>query len=313
VLAEVFIPTYRGVELLPATLDALGEDWRARCTVIDNASTDGTSELLASRYPQVNTVRLHANAGFGRAINAAVDRSPAEVLVVLNDDVVCEPRAVDALVDAFTEADTGMAAAVLVAADTRRIESAGLACDPGLGAHDLMAGADPDRLGSTAPEGLVGPSGGFAAYRRSAFDTAGGFDPGFFAYYEDLDLALRLRRAGWQARLVRSARGVHMGSASVGWRSVDKARLVGESRGRILRKYQVGRRPRALPWLLVELVGALLAAAELRSIAPVASRVRGFRACSERAAYPDDAQIWQPALAGASWKRLRRRFARPAE
>ena len=231
---------------------------------------------------------------------------------MLNDDVVCEPGAVDALLGAFPEPDTGMAASVLVAAHTWRVESAGLACDPGLAAHDLMAGADPDRLGSTAPDRLVGPSGAFAAYRRSAFEAVGGFDAGFFAYYEDLDLALRLRQAGWQARLVSSARGVHMGSASLGWRSVEKARLVGESRGRILRKYQVARRPRALPWLLAELGGALLAAAELRSMTPVASRVRGFRSCSERASYPKAAEIGRPALVGASWERLRRRFAGPA-
>jgi N-acetylglucosaminyl-diphospho-decaprenol L-rhamnosyltransferase len=312
VRAEIFIPTYRGSDLLPRTLDALGEEWRRRCVVMDNASTDGTSELLVDRYPEVRAIRLPANAGFGRAVNTAVERSSADLLVVLNDDVLLEPGAADALVGAFGDEEVGMAAGVLIGASTRRVESAGLACDPALGGHDLLAGADPARLDPAAPDGLVGPTGGLAAYRRSAFEAVGGFDPGFFAYYEDLDLALRLRRAGWRAELVPGARGLHLGSASAGWRSVEKARLVGESRGRILRKYGVARRPGALPWLLMELAGALVAAAELRSPTPLTSRIRGFRACSERAAYPGPAEIGRRALVGDNWRRLRRRLARPA-
>jgi N-acetylglucosaminyl-diphospho-decaprenol L-rhamnosyltransferase len=303
VRAEIFIPTYRGSAWLPHTLDALGEGWRRCCTVIDNASSDGTAELLSSGYPEVSVLRLEANRGFGGAINAAVERSGAELLVLLNDDVVCEPAAVDALVRCFADSRTGMAAGVLVGARTHEVESAGIACDPALAAHDLHDGDD---------AALVGPTGGLAAYRRAAFDEVGGFDPGFFAYYEDVDLALRLAAAAWRPALAPQARGLHAGSASVGWRSLEKARLVGESRGRIIRKYGVCAQPRALPWVALELLGALVAAVELRSLEPLSSRVRGYRACDSREPYPSRLQVGRASLVAANWERLRRRFRRAA-
>ena len=65
-----------------------------------------------------------------------------------------------------------------------------------------------DVLDEGVPDPL-GPSGGAAAYDREAFLRLGGFDERIFAYFEDVDLALRLRKAGWSCRLAPAARGTH--------------------------------------------------------------------------------------------------------
>jgi GT2 family glycosyltransferase len=305
---EVFIPTLAGRKHLPRTLEALGAGWRARCTVIDNASVDGTRDVLAG-FPELHTLRHERNLGFGAAINVAVERSRAAVIVVMNDDVVPRPGAIDALGEALeAEPGIGMAAGVLVDGQGR-IDSAGLACDPSLASHDVLRGRLPDRL-PTSDRSLVGPCGGFAAYRRAAFDEVGGFDPGFFAYYEDLDLALRLRRRGWGCQLAATALADHVGSATVGWRSEWKAELVGFSRGRMLSKYAALRRPGALPWLALEAAGSLVLAAELGSARPLTARIRGYRSCTQREPYPQRAQILERSFAAAAGQRLRRRYAR---
>jgi N-acetylglucosaminyl-diphospho-decaprenol L-rhamnosyltransferase len=311
--AALFIPTAAGARFISRTLDELGPTWRARSLVVDNGSTDGTAELLRDRYPDVATLRLTSNVGFGPALNAGVQESAAGVVVVMNDDVLCPPSTLDRLVAAFADPAVGMVGGVLIGAGSGRVDTAGLACDPSLGSHDLLRGTPAARLdrpgGVSAP---VGPSGGLAAFRRIAFDEVGGFDPGFFAYYEDVDLALRLRRAGWESRLVLDARALHVGSATAGWRSARKAGLVGLSRGRMLAKYQVLRRPRALPWLALEALGCVALGLELRSTIPFRARWRGYRDCAAHEPYPAPGAILRRSLIRAGWARLTRHYLAPA-
>ncbi len=152
----------------------------------------------------------------------------------------------------------------------------------------------------------LGPCGGAAAYSREIFDATGGFDEGFFAYCEDVDLALRLRAAGARTVLVPRARALHATSGSTGYHSLRKAEIVGESRGYLLRKYGVLRRPlRALRAIAVEGVVCLELARRHRSLAPARARVRGYRRGT--------ATMPTPHLGSAAvpWREgLRRRHAR---
>jgi GT2 family glycosyltransferase len=129
---------------------------------------------------------------------------------------------------------------------------------------------------------LLGPSGGAAAYRRSAWDAAGGFDPRFFAYAEDLDLALRLRLAGWQAAAAAGARGVHIGGASTGLDSPFQRRHAGFGRGFILRRYGVLRGRHASRALLIELLTVLNGLLRARTLLPLRGRIAGWRAAGHR-------------------------------
>jgi GT2 family glycosyltransferase len=140
------------------------------------------------------------------------------------------------------------------------------------------------------------PSGGAAAYRRSAFDAAGGFDAGLFAYGEDVDLGLRLRSLGWEAAEAVDARAVHLGGATTGVDSPLQRELAGFARGFLLRRYGIlGSRaaPRALT-LEALVVGWGLARSRARRPPPAAAGHGGSRDRRGRVPppAPDRAVAW---------------------
>jgi len=250
-------------------------------------------------------VRMGRNRGFGAAVNRAARRAGGDVLVVLNDDLEVDDRFLSALVAPVAEGAT-MAAGVLLQKDARRlIETAGIEIDATLGAHDYLRGERVDVL----RDGLLpplAPCGGAAAYRLDAFREARGFDEGFFAYFEDLDLALRLRASGASCALAHRARAVHAWSATLGPTSVAKATLVGFSRGYLLRKYGVLNVPSSGAVAVAqESAASLVLAARHRSLAPARARVRGWRTCGARALPPDGDAV--TVGLGEAW---RRRYSR---
>src|SRR5205823_5569690 len=128
-------------------------------------------------------------------------------------------------------------------------------------------------------------------YRRAAWEEVGGFDEAIFFYMEDLDLALRLRAAGWKAAATPEAVGVHLGSATAGARSAPMRFNSGFSRAYLLRRYGVlGTRnaPRAVA---TEALVTLADLALSRDAAAARGRIAGWRAAAElpRTGPPSDA------------------------
>lgn len=274
----VYIPTLRAGERLALTLAALGEqEPRPDVVVADNSGEDAAGALARERFPWVRTVDFGENLGFGRALNRAVREQPGDPIVFLNDDVTVEPGFVAGLLDVLDE-DVEMVAAVLLSErDPGRIDSAGVIADRTLLGFDYLNGEPVGALAGAADP--LGPTGGAALFRRAAFERVGGFDERMFLYYEDLDLALRLRRDGARCRLAPLARGVHAYSETMGARSAAKYEMTGWSRGYMLRRYGFGRRPALLARaLLVEIaicVGQLL---QDRTLRGARGRWRGWRA-----------------------------------
>ncbi len=160
----------------------------------------------------------------------------------MNNDVECEPEFVAALLDSLS-GDIQMVAGVLTQErQPELIDSAGVIADRTLMGFDYLHG-EPAEAARGAPAPL-GPTGGAALYRREAFEAVGGFDERIFLYYEDLDLALRMRAAGASCRLAPDARALHAYSASLGAKSGEKYFRTGWSRGYMLRRYGVMARPR---------------------------------------------------------------------
>ena len=92
----VVIPTLDGRERLLRTLASLERQTvPADVVVVDNASTDGTAEAVAERHPRVRVIGNERNLGFGAAINRAALELEGDVLVLVNNDVVCEPDFLD--------------------------------------------------------------------------------------------------------------------------------------------------------------------------------------------------------------------------
>jgi N-acetylglucosaminyl-diphospho-decaprenol L-rhamnosyltransferase len=269
--ATVVIPTLNARDLLR---DALASLEGHEVVVVDNASSDGTVELVRSEFPNVRVVVNEENLGFGRAVNRGAAAVDSDVLVLVNNDVVCEPGFVERICEPFADERVGMAAGVLLQADgSGRIDSAGIELDPTLQSFDYLWNQPVARL--AAARDPLGPCGGAAAYRLSAFREAGGFDEAFFAYWEDVELALRLRLAGWECRLAPGARAVHRHGQTLGASSPAARRLESFGRGYVLAKYRV-RRP--LRVALLDWPALLVHALFRRELEPVRERRRGLRA-----------------------------------
>jgi N-acetylglucosaminyl-diphospho-decaprenol L-rhamnosyltransferase len=279
----VVIPTYDGRERLLRALESLrAQTWPPDAVVVvDNASTDGTAEAVARDFPEVTLLRNEENLGFGRAINrAALDLElEGDALVLVNNDVELEPQFLERLVEPLGEDGVGMVAGVLVLArDPGRIDSAGIELDVTLRAYDLLWNEPLERL-AEAPV-PVGPCGGAAAYRLDAFRDAGGFDDAFFAYWEDVDLALRLRLAGWRCKLAPEARARHHHGATLGAASPAQRRLESFGRAFVLARYRV---PGRLKIALVDWPALLVHLVVRRERGPIAERLRGRRLGRARA------------------------------
>jgi GT2 family glycosyltransferase len=274
----VYIPTLRAGERLARTLEALErQEPRPQVVIVDNSSEGLGVALVRDRFPWAQSVAFGENLGFGAALNRGVREVPGDPIIFLNDDVTVEPGFVAGLTEALAPG-VGMVAAVLLRErEPGRIDSAGVVADRTLLGFDYL-NAEPVEVLESAGDPL-GPTGGGALYRRSAFEQVGGFDERIFLYYEDLDLALRMRLAGFSCRLAPSARGLHAYSETLGANSGRKYAMTGWSRGYLLRAYGFGRRPLLLA-RAIAVEGAICTGQVIfqRTTQGARARLRGWRA-----------------------------------
>jgi GT2 family glycosyltransferase len=188
------------------------ERGRAEIWVVDNASTDGSADLVRERFPWARLLASDENLGFGRAVNLVAQRSRSQWLVSANADVAVRPGALDALLAAAeADPDAGAVAPRLVLPDGTTQHSVfafptlpfTFVLNAGLfhlsrDLSDRMALLD--RWDPGRARRVPWAVGAFLLVRRAAWDAVGGFDERQWMYAEDLDLGWRLRRAGWWTR-----------------------------------------------------------------------------------------------------------------
>jgi N-acetylglucosaminyl-diphospho-decaprenol L-rhamnosyltransferase len=285
--------TYSPGAALTAFLDSLATASTGELEVVlaDNGSTDGSVQAALQR-PGVRLVQTGGNLGYGRAANLGLAETTAPLVVIANPDVVWEPGALDELVAAAGRWPHGGAFGPLIRTPNGQVyPSARELPSLGRGIGHALCGwwwpANPwtaaYRVERQAPaERAAGwLSGSCLLVRREAFDAVGGFDPGYFMYFEDLDLGERIGRAGWQNVYVPSAVVVHTGGHAT---SRDAARMAGEHH-RSAWRYLSGRYA-GWRWLPVRLaLRAGLWARQLLSRA--VPRVAAGAALRKRPAAPD--------------------------
>jgi N-acetylglucosaminyl-diphospho-decaprenol L-rhamnosyltransferase len=278
--ATVVIPTYNGRSLLAEALEHLGAQTVAHdVVVVDNCSTDGTAELVAERFPHVRVVALDRNLGFGRAVNRGVAAVETDVVVLVNNDVLCAPDFLERLLEPLDDDGVAMVAGVLLQHDRPQlVDSAGIELDRTLRSWDTLWNRPVEELDGAADP--VGPCGGAAAYRTEAFRAVDGFDETFFAYWEDVDLALRLRLAGHGCRRAPAARALHRHGQTVGAASPRQRRLEAFGRGYVLARYRVARAGLGTRIAIALLDWPVLAVHLVvrREVGPLRERWRGTRA-----------------------------------
>lgn len=185
--------------------------------VIDNASTDGTADLVARRHEWAHLVANDTNRGFAGAANQgfewALDHG-ADAVMTVNPDVVAEPSFVRLLAGALDVApDVGSASGLLLRPDGT-VDSAGHAIFDTRLFRNRGEGERPDAY--RKPAWVFGTTGAAGLYRRVALEDAAArdargqpWDEGCFAYWEDVDLDWRLARLGWRCRYEPAAVAVH--------------------------------------------------------------------------------------------------------
>lgn len=275
--ADVVIVTFRSGERVLRCLERLAEQRVPHTvTVVDNASNDGTVEGIRASFPDVRVIEHPENVGFGRACGAGAAGGTGQAVVLVNDDMEPEPQFLEALLAPLAADErVGMVAGLALLPDgSGRVDGFGIELDPALSAYNRLRLRQPDE----EPGRLAMPSGGAAAYRRTAWEAAGGFDERLFAYGEDVDLGLRLRLAGWRAAEAPEARAVHLGGASFGVDSPCQRRLAGFARGFLLRRYGVLISLAAGRALLVEGLVVAFGLVRHRTLDPLTARVAGWRA-----------------------------------
>jgi GT2 family glycosyltransferase len=222
----IVIVAYQGVGHLPRALNSCRVHAPATpVIVVDNASTDGGGELVAAQFPEVRLLREVHNLGFGGGCNVGIRAARAAAaswVLLLNQDAVVEDGTVPALA-AFLDA-TPRAAAVqpaLVRADGlvnslgNPFHYLGFSAAGGNGLSVDQAERDPtlpwlrDRRWRTTGVPIPAFTGAAVMLRMAALDDVGLFEEELFLYQEDLELGLRMRRAGWTLHLLGSVRAVH--------------------------------------------------------------------------------------------------------
>ncbi len=271
VAVAVVTVTYSAGRSLAAFLDSLDTATTRPVSVVlaDNGSTD-TSVTEAVRRPGVRVVHTGGNLGYGRAANVGVQQSTAEFVVVANPDIAWEPGSLDRLLDAAQRWPKGAAFGPLIQTTDGAIYPSARAL-PSLGrgiGHALCGWWWPSnpwtaayRVENEAPHERTAGwlSGSCLLLRRDAFDEVGGFDPGYFMYFEDLDLGDRLGKAGWLNVYVPSAIVSHSNGHAT---SRYAAQMAGEHHRSAYR--YLSRRYGGWRWLPVRL--ALRAGLGLRSV-----------------------------------------------
>jgi len=271
----VVIPSWNSLDLLPPCLNSLrGQSSDLELMVVDNGSSDGTLDYL--RETGIPHLSLPRNVGFAPAVNLGVKRTAAETILVLNADTVLEPGSLERLRAALA-ADPGLGGVqprILQLQDgspgevvAAPLYSAGQALTRDGRAFELGAGQPqgPELLREAEVFGVCGAA---CLLRRQLFDQLGGYDERYVSFYEDVDLNVRARIAGWRFALVPGAVVWHVGNAAwlVGFASPgsENARLVGRNRLATQLKFMPAR---ALPRIAAVEAGALLRALRQRRLA----------------------------------------------
>jgi len=182
--------------------------------IFDNASTDNAVDTLDLPDARFRIVRSEQNLGFAGANNAAAREARGVYLVLLNPDAFAAPTWLSALLAAAERTRAVMVGSLqLMADDPTRIDGAG-DCYHVLGI--AWRGGYRRRRGALKSGSVFAPCAAAALYERAAFSAVGGFDERFFCYFEDVDLAFRLRIAGARAYQCQEAVVHHVGSGTLG-------------------------------------------------------------------------------------------------
>ena len=244
----ICIVSWRTRDLLRACLRSVVErPEAAEVVVVDNASGDGTVEMVRSEFPTVRLLANDQNLGFAAGNNQAIAATSAPFVLLLNPDTEVQDGALNALLESFSDERVGAVAAQLVFPDGSIQRSCRSFPEPVAILFDALRLSQLFPVSETfgryrmtfwdhdSRREVDQPMASALAFRRAALDEVGLFDEGFSLFFNDVDLCYRLRQAGWRIIFEPAAKVAHHGASST-WQVRPGAIL--ESHRSLIRFYR---------------------------------------------------------------------------
>jgi GT2 family glycosyltransferase len=237
--ASVIVLSWNGMDYLEDCLKAvLSQDYaNFEVIVVDNGSVDGSADLVAERFPQVQLIRNERNLGFAAGNNVGLESATGDVLVLLNQDTVVQPGWLAALVEALSaDPSIGVAGGKALYPDGTIQHAGGYVNERGEGFHYGYREEDDGQFDQMRDVDYV--TGASLAIARRAFDAVGPLDEGFgAAYYEDVDWCYRARSVGFRVVYVPRAVLIHEEASAASDMSYEGICLFHSNRLRIVLKH----------------------------------------------------------------------------
>lgn len=218
--STIIIPNYNGIKYIEACLESIftGTAKNVHVVVVDNASKDGSLELIKDKFPQVELIENKENEGFCKAVNQGIKASRTPYCILLNNDTRVDiafvhelEKAVEKNVKIFSAG-----ARMISLHDKDKLDDAGdLYCALGW-AFARGKGKNPAQYDKDCE--VFACCGGASIYRRDLLEELGYFDENHFAYFEDIDIGYRALINGYKNVYASNAVVYHAGSATSGSR-----------------------------------------------------------------------------------------------
>jgi len=231
-LISVVVLNWNGIKVLELCLNSLkSQTYRPlEIIVVDNASTDGSVDLIQERYPDIKLIVNGENLGFGGGNNVGIQASRGRYMMMLNNDTRLDPGCIEELKRAIEkESHYGACASkILLEYEDDLIDAAGIVVCP----DGLSIGRGRLEKGNQYDEEVevFFASDCACLYRREMLEDIGLYDEDFFAYADETDMGWRAQLAGWKCIYNPKATVYHFHSASSGTYSPFKAFLVERNR-----------------------------------------------------------------------------------
>jgi GT2 family glycosyltransferase len=254
---SVVIVNYNVREFLNNALISLYkalDGYSSEVFVVDNASDDGSVELVQKNFPQVHLIANTGNVGFAKANNQALARSSGKYILLLNPDTLVQEDTFSSLIDFFEHhPDAGMVGCKILNPDgtlqlpcrrsfptpwtafTKTFGLSSLFPNSKLFARYNLTYLDPDKWYE-----VDAVSGSFMMITREVYEAVGGLDETFFMYGEDLDWCFRVQRSGRKVYYVPSTSIIHYKGESTKRSDIDELKVFYQAMRLFVRKHHTG-------------------------------------------------------------------------
>lgn len=228
---SIIILNLNGKHIIHHCLDSLRKvnypKDKTEIIVVDNGSKDGSADFVKSNYPEVILLKNNENLGFSAPNNAAAKKAKGEYLVFVNNDMRVEKNWLSRLVEGITTKEgAATCSSKILSWDGNTIDHGGSDSDVFMNARLDGYRKESKSNSFNQFKEILFPSGGSMIVEKELFLEVGGFDDDFFAFYEDVDLGIRLKILGYKSYFVPDSVAYHMHSATAKKIPIEKLRVL---------------------------------------------------------------------------------------